>query len=117
MTGNEIGERVVGNGIANRPGCPGEPTWSAKVLVGGDLTRRQAQERLPDFDLEVGAAQVKWDGHRGRGVEDFFDEGGGARRVFGKGGIGPGLLKLFEGGVTILIHESQEADAAPGDRQ
>ncbi len=120
MTGDEISDRVVGDGVPNCAGSSGRMELFRQGLIGGHLTRGQAHERLPDFDLEVGAVQVQRE-RRGDAAgsvrEDLLHHGGGTGRSLGQGGIGPGQAELFQGGGAVRIHEGQEADTATGERQ
>ena len=89
MTRNEECYRVAAHGVAHCPRRSGCVDLFCQGRIGGDRAGRQAQQRLPDFDLEVGAAQVQGQGRAGLPGEDLFDEGFRASRGFGQRGIGP----------------------------
>ena len=79
--------------------------------------RRQAQERFPDLDLEIGAAQVDRDGRSGARRENLLHDGSGAGGRFAQAALGQACLSCFQSGGAVIFHESQEADAAPGEGQ
>ena len=58
MTGDEERQRVMADGIANSARGVGMVHLPGQACVTRPLARRQAQERLPDFELEVCPAQV-----------------------------------------------------------
>ena len=56
MTGNNKWDRIAANRIANSTGGFGHPDVGRNILIGNHRTHGNFDQRLPYFDLEIGAA-------------------------------------------------------------
>ena len=54
---NEVGNRISPDGTSHGPAGCGFPDYPGQILVAGQTPRRDAQQSLPDLDLEIGALE------------------------------------------------------------
>ena len=116
MAGDEIGDRVGGDGATDRTGGARHPQRPRQRLVGDDPAGRDAQQRLPHLELEVRAGnrqpERRAGGHRSR--EDARRDRLGGLAVLAEAGGGPAPLEPDADRFGVRVCEAQGADAARG---
>src|SRR5512138_3302500 len=117
VAGDQNCNRVMPHGAPNRATGRGLPDLAGDLPVSGDAPRGNAQQRLPDLDLEIGAAQmhVQRFTNPAAEVEYGLDQPGSDTVVFHHGGVRPLSDQIVDGIAFGVLHESQMANTAVRD--
>ena len=117
MAGDQIRDRVGGNGAAHRAGRTRQPQRLAQRVVGGDAAGGNAQQCLPDLELEVGAgdSQAEWRAVCWALAENARCDVSGSGTILVEARGGPATLELGPDCFAIAlatVGETQRTDAA-----